>query len=255
MAAVNAPRPRARRGDDARARTRWLARSSGEPSSWAHTRRWRWGTTASGPNHVLPTGGSARFSSPLSVRDFQRRQSLVRHERARPAAVADGIVRVARAEGFPGHAQSVLTRFAGMSDPLLHVKPAVRAAAAYTLAARRAPVKINQNENPFDVPEEVKRRVLERPSSRSWSRYPDFDPKELREKLCRVQRVAGRRDPVRQRLERADRGAAAGDGGRGHARGHPRADVHALCLLTSILGGEPVRVRLDPRARIRRCRL
>jgi hypothetical protein len=40
-----------------------------------------------------------------------------------------------------------------MSDPLLRVKPAVRAAAAYTLAARRAPVKINQNENPFDLPE------------------------------------------------------------------------------------------------------
>jgi histidinol dehydrogenase len=66
-----------------------------------------------GPNHVLPTGGSARFSSPLSVRDFQRRQSLVRMSERGLRQVADGIVRVARAEGFPGHAQSVLTRFAG----------------------------------------------------------------------------------------------------------------------------------------------
>jgi len=66
-----------------------------------------------GPNHVLPTGGAARFSSPLSVRDFQRRQSVVRMTEAGLARVALGVVRVALAEGFRGHAQSVLTRFEG----------------------------------------------------------------------------------------------------------------------------------------------
>jgi histidinol dehydrogenase len=66
-----------------------------------------------GPNHVLPTGGSARFSSPLSVRDFQRRQSVVTLTRTGLARVAEGVVRVAMAEGFRGHAQSVLTRFEG----------------------------------------------------------------------------------------------------------------------------------------------
>jgi histidinol dehydrogenase len=66
-----------------------------------------------GPNHVLPTGGGARFTSPLSVRDFQRRQSLVRMTQAGLARVTEDVVRVALAEGFPGHAQSVLTRFEG----------------------------------------------------------------------------------------------------------------------------------------------
>jgi histidinol dehydrogenase len=66
-----------------------------------------------GPNHVLPTGGSARFASPLSVRDFQRRQSLVRLTRDGLARVTDDVVRVAMAEGFTGHAQSVLARFEG----------------------------------------------------------------------------------------------------------------------------------------------
>jgi histidinol dehydrogenase len=66
-----------------------------------------------GPNHVLPTGGSARFASPLSVRDFQRRQSVVTLTRKGLAAVTEDVVRVAVAEGFPGHAQSVLTRFEG----------------------------------------------------------------------------------------------------------------------------------------------
>jgi histidinol dehydrogenase len=65
-----------------------------------------------GPNHVLPTGGAARYSSPLSVRDFQRRQSRVLLTRRGLARVAEDVVRVARAEGFVGHAQSVLTRFA-----------------------------------------------------------------------------------------------------------------------------------------------
>jgi histidinol dehydrogenase len=66
-----------------------------------------------GPNHVLPTGGAARFSSPLSVRDFQRRQSVVTLTRKGLARVAEDVVRVAVAEGFRGHAQSVLTRFEG----------------------------------------------------------------------------------------------------------------------------------------------
>ena len=64
-----------------------------------------------GPNHVLPTGGAARYASPLSVRDFQRRHSRVRLSRAGLAAITEDIVRVAVAEGFRGHAQSVLTRF------------------------------------------------------------------------------------------------------------------------------------------------
>jgi histidinol dehydrogenase len=64
-----------------------------------------------GPNHVLPTGGSARHASPLSVRDFVRRQSMVRLTRKGLARIKDGVVRVALAEGFPGHARSVLARF------------------------------------------------------------------------------------------------------------------------------------------------
>ena len=65
-----------------------------------------------GPNHVLPTGGAARRSSALSVADFLRRHSRVRMTERGLRRVADDVVRVARAEGFPGHAGSVLTRFA-----------------------------------------------------------------------------------------------------------------------------------------------
>lgn len=69
-----------------------------------------------GPNHVLPTGGSARYASPLSVRDFERRQSLVRLSRQGLLQVTEGMVRVAMAEGFRAHAVSLLTRFEGEKE-------------------------------------------------------------------------------------------------------------------------------------------
>ena len=65
-----------------------------------------------GPNHVLPTGGSARQVSPLSVRDFVRRQSVVCLDERGLGKVAADVSRVARAEGFRAHAESVETRFA-----------------------------------------------------------------------------------------------------------------------------------------------
>jgi histidinol dehydrogenase len=63
-----------------------------------------------GPNHVLPTGGAARFSSPLSVRDFVRRQSQITMTAAGLRAAADGVIAVATAEGFIAHARSVAVR-------------------------------------------------------------------------------------------------------------------------------------------------
>jgi histidinol-phosphate aminotransferase len=71
-----------------------------------------------------------------------------------------------------------------MSEPLSVIKPRVRGLKAYTLSPDRASVKINQNENPWDAPEAVKRETLRRMSARAWSRYPDFIPASLHEKLA-----------------------------------------------------------------------
>src|SRR5215216_1370585 len=71
-----------------------------------------------------------------------------------------------------------------MSDPLEKIKPAVRAITAYTLEPYRAAMKINQNENPFDMPDEIKQEVQRRLTHRAWSRYPDFAPSELLERLA-----------------------------------------------------------------------
>src|SRR5688572_8056327 len=72
-----------------------------------------------------------------------------------------------------------------MTAPLDIIKPAVRALRAYTLSPHRASVKINQNENPWDAPAEIKEEVLRRFAARQWSRYPDFVPATLQEHLAR----------------------------------------------------------------------
>jgi histidinol-phosphate aminotransferase len=64
------------------------------------------------------------------------------------------------------------------------IKDSVRALRPYTLAPHRASVKLNQNENPWDLPLEIKQETLNRIKDRSWSRYPDFAPRRLHERLA-----------------------------------------------------------------------
>jgi histidinol dehydrogenase len=63
-----------------------------------------------GPSHVLPTGGSARFSSPLGVGDFLKRTSFIEYDATALARQADAIAALAEVEGLAGHARSVLLR-------------------------------------------------------------------------------------------------------------------------------------------------
>ena len=68
------------------------------------------GDYAAGSNHVLPTGGAARFSGPLGASTFQRRQALVSLPESAARALAPHVSSVARAEGFPVHAESAEAR-------------------------------------------------------------------------------------------------------------------------------------------------
>ncbi|MCE1171088.1 MAG: histidinol dehydrogenase [Azovibrio sp.] len=68
------------------------------------------GDYCAGPNHVLPTSGSARFSSPLGVYDFQKRTSLIRVSRAGAQTLGQVAGVLADGEGLPAHAQSARYR-------------------------------------------------------------------------------------------------------------------------------------------------
>lgn len=71
------------------------------------------GDYIAGPNHILPTNGTARFSSPLNVDDFMKKSSLIRYSKEALLRDAAGIATLARHEGLEGHARAALIRLEG----------------------------------------------------------------------------------------------------------------------------------------------
>ena len=69
------------------------------------------GDYMAGPNHTLPTGGSARFSSPLSVDDFVTASQFTYYTKDALSEIAPSIVAFAKKEALIGHARSILSRF------------------------------------------------------------------------------------------------------------------------------------------------
>jgi len=74
------------------------------------------GDYCAGPNHVLPTSGSARFSSPLGVYDFQKRSSLIRISAAGSRTLGRIASTLARGEGLPAHARAAEYRIENGAD-------------------------------------------------------------------------------------------------------------------------------------------
>jgi histidinol dehydrogenase len=68
------------------------------------------GDYLAGPNHVLPTGGTARFFSPLSVDDFVKKSSIIAYTREALERVQDPLMKIARVEGLEAHARAVEIR-------------------------------------------------------------------------------------------------------------------------------------------------
>lgn len=69
------------------------------------------GDYVAGPNHVLPTGGTARFASPLGVYDFVKRTQFIQFDRQNLKADLKAITKLARTEGLEAHARAVEARF------------------------------------------------------------------------------------------------------------------------------------------------
>ena len=65
------------------------------------------GDYVAGPNHTLPTGGTARYSSPLSVDDFVKKSSIIQYSPAALKNDARAVVQIATHEGLWAHARSV----------------------------------------------------------------------------------------------------------------------------------------------------
>jgi histidinol-phosphate aminotransferase len=132
-----------------------------------------------------------------------------------------------------------------MADPLDKIKPRVRELKAYTLKPDRGAVKLNQNENPWGVPEAVRRETLRRMEGRAWARYPDFVPASLHEKLARF--AGWRADGVvagngSNELIQATLMVTVGEGRR-VLISEPTFALYRQ--VTTVLGGEVLSVPLD----------
>jgi histidinol dehydrogenase len=69
------------------------------------------GDYCAGPNHVLPTSGTSRFSSPLGVYDFQKRTSLIEVSESGARELGSIAAKLAREEGLEAHARSAEKRY------------------------------------------------------------------------------------------------------------------------------------------------
>jgi histidinol dehydrogenase len=71
------------------------------------------GDYLAGPSHVLPTGGTARWASPLGVGDFTKKTSVIEAEPRTLAALGPAVARLAALEGLDAHGRAVTRRLAG----------------------------------------------------------------------------------------------------------------------------------------------
>jgi histidinol dehydrogenase len=88
----------------------WLARVRHAGAIFVGGAPEAFGDYLAGPNHVLPTGGTARFASPLGVWDFEKRSTIIEAGATTLARLGPAVARLARLEGLEAHARSVERR-------------------------------------------------------------------------------------------------------------------------------------------------
>jgi histidinol dehydrogenase len=155
------------------------------------------GDYTAGPSHVMPTGGSARYASPLNVLDFVRITSIIALDDRSAAAIAPHAENIARAEGLDSHAEAAAFRAAetceaGSPEEALRFLPSGEEGEAYSpvvpfevYAARiglppERIVKLDANENPYGASKSTLARLAE---GRMVNIYPDPENTLLRRKL------------------------------------------------------------------------
>ncbi len=171
------------------------------------------GDYCAGPNHVLPTSSTARFSSPLGVYDFQKRSSLIEVSAAGAAVLGPIAAELAYGEGLQAHARAAELRLPGLqaassaapaalpgSHPstgsaspacalparlLRTLRRDVQGMHAYAVQPSAGLLKLDAMENPFRLSEPLQRELGERLGRVAINRYPGVRIAELAERLAR----------------------------------------------------------------------
>ncbi len=144
------------------------------------------GDYCAGPDHVLPTGRTARFSSPLGVYDFQKRSSVLRITPAAADALAGVASTLARGEGLVAHARSAEARAGSRRarnvEPVARdaeavaartVRPEILAMSPYAVAKSGPMIRLDANESPFSLHETLRPALASALAAVELNRYPD----------------------------------------------------------------------------------
>ncbi len=153
------------------------------------------GDYVAGPNHVLPTGGTARFASPLSVDDFMKTSSVVSYSQEALEADAATLVTLATAEGLDGacrrgraapRARRRGRRGGVRMGALRPPRPDLEGLAPYEAHEPRVETNLASNENPLNLPSDILMTISDRVRDFAFNRYPDPMANALRETIAQA---------------------------------------------------------------------
>ncbi|KUK83008.1 MAG: Histidinol dehydrogenase, partial [Pelotomaculum thermopropionicum] len=179
---------------------RWLTRveNAGAVFVGAHSPE-PVGDYLAGPNHILPTGGTARFYSPLGVDSFLKKSSLIAYTGATLAQMGDAVIKMAAVEGLEAHANAVRIRLKKndqkkgiegrhrmntLFDAAKLAREDLRALNPYSASCFPDLIKLDANENPYEFPPEIIKIINKELGTMDLSRYPDAMAQRLRESIA-----------------------------------------------------------------------
>ena len=167
------------------------------------------GDYCAGPNHVLPTSGTARFSSPLGVYDFVKRTSLIEVSDAGARQLGPLAGTLADGEGLFAHALAARMRLESGAQQPADVQPAapaphvqdvarawsspiradVQGMSAYAIQPSAGMIKLDAMENPFALPEALRAELGTRLAGVALNRYPGEHTQALAARLHKYAQV------------------------------------------------------------------
>ena len=159
------------------------------------------GDYCAGPNHVLPTSGTARFSSPLGVYDFVKRSSLIEVSQAGAGYLGPLAGTLADGEGLFAHALAARLRLEPHTHSSAHeaqapdaawsgpIRADVRAMSAYVVQPGNGMIKLDAMENPFTLPAALQAELGRRLATVALNRYPGERIQALADRLQQFAQV------------------------------------------------------------------
>lgn len=155
------------------------------------------GDYLAGSNHVLPTGGTARYASGLNSTQYLRSVQVIEYQPQALEKVKDEVVALAGAESLEAHGRAVTIRVPSKREPVaprLPFREDLQDVEPYGAPQLDVPVRLNVNENPYPPDETVieEAGVAFTAAMERLNRYADRDALELRQSLCDyLQRESG----------------------------------------------------------------